>query len=268
MKTKTFDALCKIVYTKSGIVLGESKLALVSARINRRLRALNIADPESYLAFLNSQDNDDEFVNLIDAISTNVTSFYRENEHFTFLAEALKQWAAAGQSRFTGWCAAASTGEEPYTLAMTCVEALKLRGGPARILCTDISTDALDKSRKGIFLTDKMDEIPRAYRNKYFREAPPSKLGDPQSQVTETLRKMLAFHRLDLSSPPFPMKGPMDFIFIRNVMIYFDNETRVRLLKEAYRLLRPGGYLMVGHSEGLNNIANDFQIVRPSIYTK
>jgi chemotaxis protein methyltransferase CheR len=268
MNTTTFNALCKIVYNKSGIVLSENKLALLSARINRRLRVLNIADPESYLTFLNAKGNDNEFVSLIDAISTNVTSFYRENEHFGFLADALKQWVGAGQSSFTGWCAAASTGEEPYTLAMTCAETLSTRGATTRILATDISTDVLDKCREGIYRNDKMDGIPTAYRSKYFRNAPHSKLGDPQSQVTEPLRKLLSFHRLNLSSPPFPMKGPMDFIFIRNVMIYFDNETRVRLLKEAYRLLKPGGYLMVGHCEGLTNIASDFQFVRPSIYTK
>ena len=151
---------------------------------------------------------------------------------------------------------------------MTCAEALKGSGASARLLATDISTDVLDKCRIGIYRNDKMDEIPQTYRSAYFRNAPPSKSGDPQSEVTETLRAMISFNRLNLSTPPFPMKGPMDFIFIRNVMIYFDNETRVRLLAEAYRLLRPGGYLMVGHAEGLTNIASDFTLVRPSIYTK
>ncbi len=267
MKTQTFNQLRELVYARSGITLGPAKVALVSARIGKRLRALNLPDPETYLAYLGRSENQEEIVHLIDAISTNVTSFYREADHFDFLDQALRRWVASGQRVFKIWCAAASTGEEPYTLAMTVSEALQGSGAQAKILATDISTRVLEKCHEGIYSSEKVEPVPPKLRAKYFeRTSGPD--GTPHYTVSDSLKSLVAFNRLNLSVTPFPMTGPFDAIFIRNVMIYFDNDIRSRLLREAHRLLKPTGYLMVGHSEGLTGLVSDFKLERSSIYSR
>lgn len=267
MKTKTFNEIRRIIYEKSGITLGESKVALVSARIGKRLRALNLPDPESYLHYLSNGNNEVELVHFIDAISTNVTSFFREPDHFVFMAEALKKWSEAGQTRFTIWSAACSSGEEPYTIAITAREALRATQADFRILGTDISTNVLEKCKKGVYRADKVDGLDTRILNQYF-----SKIKEGSEivshRVNDSIRSSVTFSRINLSVTPFPMKGPMDIIFIRNVMIYFDNKVRQALLAEAARLLKPGGYLFVGHSEGLTGLVSDLQLVKSAIYVK
>jgi chemotaxis protein methyltransferase CheR len=205
---------------------------------------------------------------LVDAISTNVTGFFRERAHFEFLAKAMGRWLAAGQRRFRIWSAACSTGEEPYSIAITMLEAAtRGRGGAdMRILATDISTRVLETSRQGTYQQERLDAVSPILRKRYFTPDEPQ--NPAHYTVKDVLSRMVVFRRLNLSAPPFPMRGPLDVIFCRNVMIYFDRRVRERLLEELRRLLRPGGYLMVGHAESLTGMTGGFQAVRPSTYTK
>ncbi len=266
MDQRTFEQFQKLVYEKSGISLGPQKVALVAARVGKRMRALNIEDYEAYLAFVKQDEKGNELVQLLDAISTNVTSFYREAAHFDLLADLLAEWRKQGQSRFRIWCAASSTGEEPYCLAMTALEAFQGGNVDLKILATDISTRVLDIARKGAYPANKTERIPERLLVKYFH--PPARGGEAVYTVKPELRRLISFNRINLSTPPFPMKGPMDVVFCRNVMIYFDHVVRTRLVMEIHRLLRPGGYLMVGHSESLTGLNAPFKSMQPAVYKK
>ena len=265
MDPKVFERFRKLVYEKSGISLGPHKVSLVSARIGRRMRELNLTEHEEYLDLIVGDDSGNELVHFIDAISTNVTSFFREGRHFEFLREALSKWYASGQRRFRIWCAAASTGEEPYTLAMTALDCLG-GGIDLRILATDISTRVLQSCQRGVYSEAKADSIPKGLRSRFFEKQVLQ--GETYYSASEEMRRVLTFRRLNLSTPPFPMKGPMDVIFCRNVMIYFDEGLRQKLAGEAHRLLRPGGFFVVGHSESLTGGSKDFKVVIPAVYKK
>jgi len=268
MDMKTFDTFRKLIYDKSGITLGEGKEALVSARVGKRLRALGYENYKDYLQFLtgDGEDSETEFIEFLDVISTNVTSFFRENDHFVFMADFVRKMVEEGQNKVRIWCAASSSGEEPYTLAMTFLENAKGFRGECKILATDISTHILAKAKEGKYTEAKMNGVTPQLRAKYFTAQ-----GTGSSKVytvNDTLANMITFKRLNLSKPPFPMKGPFDLIFCRNVMIYFDNIVRKRLMDEFSRLLRPGGYLMVGHSESMAGMLCDMETVQPSVYVK
>jgi chemotaxis protein methyltransferase CheR len=259
---KTFNQFRTLVYDRSGIALGEGKETLVSARIGKRMRTLGIQSPRAYLQYV--LDQEEEIVHLLNCISTNFTSFFRENEHFDFLARTVRGWLADGQRRLRIWSAASSTGEEPYTVAMVVREAAEGREVDAKVLATDISTRVLEKAHQGVYRQEQVRTVPAALRERYFERDRPA----DAYRVRPALKEMTVFRRLNLSTPPFPMSGPMDVIFCRNVMIYFDKEVRRRLVAEAHRLLRPGGYLIVGHAESLTGIPNEFGNIRPSIYAK
>ncbi len=266
MDKRTFDRFRQIVYEKSGISLGDRKEALVSARVGKRMRALNIDDYQTYLRFVLGDDSGAEIVYLLDAISTNVTSFFREIDHFEFLDEIIRRWLAEGQRRLRVWSAACSTGEEPYSLAMTLLESINGQNVDLRILATDISTRALEKCHAAEYDKAKIDGVPYLLRERYFESV---RVEDKVSySARRKLKDLIVFKRLNLSTPPFPMRGPFDVIFCRNVMIYFDNSVRGRLLADMYRLLKPGGYLMVGHAESLTGMVSEFKSVRPSVYIR
>ena len=265
MEKKTFDKFRSLIYDKCGITLGDQKEALVSARVAKRMRALNIETHEAYFDAVMHDTSGAELVQMIDAISTNFTSFFREPVHFELLTKLLTEWKAKGQQRFRIWCAAASTGEEPYTLAMTVLDTLGV-GADVKILATDISTRVLQKCRDGVYNSKHIATVRPDLLHKYFDEVRSN--GDTTFEVRDSLRSLLVFRRLNLSTPPFPMQGPFDAVFCRNVMIYFDNHVRTRLISEIYRLLKPGGYLMVGHAESLTGLDTKFRTARPSVYVK
>lgn len=268
MDKRTFDEIRRLVYQKSGITLGEHKEALVIARVSKRLRALKLETPADYLKFLKADSSGSELVQLLDVISTNVTSFFREPRHFELLTKLMRQWLAQGQRRFRFWSAACSTGAEPYTMAMTILGALERDENPeVKILSTDISTKMLAQCSSGIYETDKLSGVSQTQMERYFNRVVMED-GHPCWQANEKMRRMLLVRRLNLSEPPFPMKGPMDAVFCRNVMIYFDQGVRSRLLSEIFRLLKPGGYLFVGHAESLVGIDTPFKSVQPSVYVK
>jgi chemotaxis protein methyltransferase CheR len=264
-----FDEFRSLVYDRSGITLQTGKEALVSARVGKRMRKLGVADFRSYLDWVKGEGGEEEMVQLLDAISTNVTSFFREPEHFAFVREAMAGWLRQGQRRFRLWSAASSTGEEPYTLAMTLADLQPPADCDIRILATDISTRVLEAARAGVYDAAKLGSLPAGVRDRWFvrPRAAGRDAGDAWA-VADRLKGMILFKRLNLAFPPFPMRGPMDLILCRNVMIYFDNRVRQRLIAEFHRLLRPGGYLLVGHAESLAGLTSGFRSLRPSVYAK
>jgi chemotaxis protein methyltransferase CheR len=266
MDTLVYDRLRKIVYEQSGISIKEGKMSMVAARIARRLRALNLADELAYVEYLETAMIEEEIVHLLDAISTNVTHFFRESHHFVKVREAFGAWLEAGQKRFRFWSAASSTGEEPYTLAMTLLAEAQERGckPDIKILATDISTRVLEEAQAGVYPAQRVEPIPAVLRNKYMTRD--QERGHEVYRMTQAVRDLVVFRRMNLSQPPFVMKGPMDIILCRNVMIYFDQPVRHGLLKEFHRLLRPDGFLMVGHSESLTQVADMFAREGSSIY--
>jgi chemotaxis protein methyltransferase CheR len=266
MDQTTFEQFCRIVYEKSGIAINANKIALVTARVGKRMRELGLADDRDYLKLVLDDPDGEEIVHLLDVISTNVTSFFRENAHFDFFADAVCQWYGQGQRRFRFWSAAASTGEEPYSLAMTLLEKMGAGTVDMKILATDISTRALARCTEGVYSKQKLAGIPQPLVNRFFKLKQEGKRDI--FEVRNELRTIVAFTRLNLSKPPFPMQGPMDAIFCRNVMIYFDNAVRKKLLSECYRLLKPDGYLFVGHAESLTGLLSGFKAVMPSVYVK
>lgn len=265
MKKRSFDRIREIVYDTSGISLSVRKEALVSARVGKRMRALNITTYEAYLEYL--EDNHaDEVIGLLDAVSTNVTSFFREPHHFEFIAEEVARWYEQGQRRFRFWSAACSTGEEPLSLAMVVRETLPYPDVDMRILATDISTDTLATCGSATYPERKVAPIPADLRARWF--TPKGKDAERIWTAKPALTDAIVYRRMNLSTPPFPMQGPLDAVFCRNVMIYFDDAVRVQLLQEIGRLLKPGGYLLVGHAESLAGILSDFKYIRPSVYRK
>ncbi len=266
MDKGTFERYRSLIYERSGIALGPQKESLVAARVGKRMRTLNIKDYDAYLDYVVQDQSGDELVHLLDAISTNVTSFFREAVHFDFLRELLTKWYAQGQRRFRIWSAASSTGEEPYSLAITVMEAFGANLPDVKILATDISTRVLEHCMAGRYDAERMSTIPPMLRDKYFDTCRSD--NGRMYEVKPALRKLVLFRRLNLSTPPFPLRGPLDVVFCRNVMIYFDNDLRGRLLGDIFRLLKPNGYLMVGHAESLTGMVSKFKTVRPSIYLR
>jgi chemotaxis protein methyltransferase CheR len=266
MDSTTFKRFREIVYEHSGIYLRDTKEAMVSARVAKRMRALGISTHKQYLSHL-QQDSSGEEINLfLDVISTNVTSFFRENQHFVFLKNYMREALAEGKSKLRIWSAASSTGEEALSIAMTIRNVLGARPFDFKILATDISTNVLARAQSGIYEKEQMTNVSESMRRRYF-----IRVKDPDRvayQARDTLKKHIVYRRLNLSRPPFPLGGSLDIIFCRNVMIYFDNETRNRLVNEFYRLLLPGGYFLTGHAESLTSLTTPFTCIQPTIYKK
>lgn len=264
MKKSTFRKIRDLVYSNSGISLTEKKYALVQARIAKRLRILGLNSYEDYIDYISGDKHEEEMVNLLNVISTNTTSFFRESDHFDILSDAVKQWRSEGQKKFRFWSAACSTGEEPYTMAMILNEIIEDKGVDLKILATDISIDALQACREGIYTEEKLKPVSEALKKKYFIREKNEK--NVLYRADHSLKRFTTFARMNLSKPPYPMKGPFDVIFCRNVMIYFDNRVRQRMIREMSRLIKPGGYLLIGHSETLMGLESDFKTIRPSVY--
>jgi len=262
METSTFRRFCAIAYEKAGITLGDSKEALVEARVGKRMRALGMTSEKEYLVLLEKDPTGEEIVQFLDVISTNHTSFFREPDHFEFLRSVLADWRREGMRKLRIWSAASSTGEEPYTIAFTIADALENAEVDWRILATDISTKVLAKAEAGIFSDSKLTGLGRGELNRYFERGPDK----DEHTVRPAMRTKIAFRRLNLITPPYPMRGPFDIIFCRNVMIYFDQAVRQKVISGMERLLRPGGYLLIGHAEALSGVRTGLRMIRPSVF--
>jgi chemotaxis protein methyltransferase CheR len=266
MRPATFDRLRDIVYEASGISLSPSKRALLTARTGKRMRALGLTDADDYLKHLEGDGSGQELMWFLDAVSTNVTGFFREPSHFQVVRTAVKDWLDEGHLRLRMWSTACSSGEEPFSLAMTVLEAAEAREVDVRILATDISTGALETARNGVYSEERVQAIPPALRQRYVAK---DATGERLSWlVAEEIRRMVVLRRLNLAEPPYPIAGPLDVVFCRNVMIYFDKPVREALLAEIHRVLRPGGLLFVGHAESLSARSGLFTMLRPSVFRR
>jgi chemotaxis protein methyltransferase CheR len=265
MDGEVFRRFCRLVHQHAGIHIKEGKEALVCARVNKRMRTLGLTRFRDYLRLVEQDTTGCEMVQLVDAMATNYTTFFRERDHYDLLTAAVRGWRAAGQRRFRLWSAACATGEEPYSIAMTMTQACDDPSLDWRILATDISTRALENARRGRYRARAMQAVSRHERLLYFLA---DKESDPPSWlVRPDIASRVAFLRLNLSTPPFPMRGPFDVIFCRNVMIYLDREIRRTLVAALESLLRPGGLLMVGHAESLAGLTS-LAMVQPSAYRR
>lgn len=255
----------KILHEKSGIVLTDSKRALVESRVTQRLRALKMDSYGVYLKFLQEDSSGEEMVQLIDVISTNITKFFREPDHFELLDSTLENWANQGMKHCRIWSAACSTGEEPYTLAMTVHKHVLKHRLDMKILATDISTRVLAHAQAGVYDEDRLVTVPDSLKSQYFRA---NGGASGTYAASEQLKRMIMFHRLNFTVFPYPIKGMFDVIFCRNAMIYFDRDLRTRMVREFARLLKPGGILMIGHSETLMGLDNLYRTIKPSVYLR
>lgn len=267
-----FTKFSTLVYNECGINLHDGKKALLQARLNKRLRTVGLGSYQMYYDHLMSLEGKEELLHFLDCISTNLTFFFRESQHFEFLSETvLPEIFGAGPptnpQRVRFWSAGCSTGEEPYGLAMTVLDYVDdLPFRDFKILATDISTRVLNTAHRGLYAPSKMERVPPACRAKYFRKTMDGK-GQPVWEVVPLLRKIVSFRRLNLKDP-YPFKGLFHCIFCRNVMIYFDKKTQESIIQRMSQYLIPGGYLFVGHSESLTGLAHPLAYVRPAVYRK
>jgi chemotaxis protein methyltransferase CheR len=260
-----FHALRDLVKRFAGISLGDSKQELVYGRISRRLRALRLRSFREYRALLASREGQQEIVEFCNAITTNLTSFFRERHHFDYLrAQLLLPRAAAGGSRrLRIWCAACSTGEEAYSIAMTVIESLPdWQRWDIRILATDLDSEVLGRARAGLYKSERLAGMTPQRLGRCFERA-----GADEFQVRPELRSLVAFKQLNLMHA-LPLKGPLDAIFCRNVIIYFDKQTQCELFRRLAPLQRPDDLLFLGHSESLFKVSDSWQLIGRTVYRK
>lgn len=259
-----FRQIARIVHEHAGIRMREGKEGLVRSRLTKRLRALGLSDFDSYLEFMERDASGREFTEMIDVLTTNKTSFLREASHFDFLRDRVLP-GIAGPVRI--WSAGCSSGEEPYTLAMLCSEAIPdIATRDVRILATDISHRVLSHAKAGVYPANQMEDVPAAWTQKYWTRRRDED-GRAVNEAGRSLRRLVQFAKLNLMER-WPMQGPFDAILCRNVMIYFDKPTQQQLVERFWALLRPGGHLFVGHSESLTGLTHRYRYVQPAVYVK
>jgi chemotaxis protein methyltransferase CheR len=274
IKDSEYEFIRKLVYERSRINLGTDKRELVTARLNKRLRATGIQTITEYCRFIQNAANEEELSHLIDAISTNHTYFFREKEHFDFLysqiiPEMLKRRSVEHwNGHLNIWSAASSSGEEPYSIAITVSEFMKKNNctWPWHITCTDISHKILEKARAAVYREDIVAKVPQDILQTYFQRGFGPQEGN--FRVKPAFTEQLSFHQLNLLEGEPPGQELFQAIFCRNVMIYFDHPTQEELVSKLARRLIPGGYLLVGHSESLTAIKHNLQMVKPAVYRK
>ena len=264
---KQFDYLRVLVKTKTGINLSEAKYDMVYGRLARRLRALDLSSFGAYLKLL-EREGSNELPELINAITTNLTFFFRENHHFEYLKnEALPEIAnRSNTNKLRIWSAGCSTGEEPYSIAMTVLDSVV---GKARwdtkILATDLDSNVVAHGKQGRYRPDRFDGMAKGILNKWFDATQFG--GNDMFQAKAALQSLITFKELNLLHQ-WPMRGPFDVIFCRNVVIYFDKDTQRVLFDRYADLLAPGGYLFIGHSETLYRVSDRFESLGGTIYRK
>jgi chemotaxis protein methyltransferase CheR len=261
-------AIVRMVYEKSGITLHAGKRALVAARLQKRLRHHGVATFRDYLTLLQNDVTGEELTAMLDAITTNHTSFFREPQHFDYLAKSvLPPLRSAGRGTpILGWSAACATGEEPYTIAITAAELFGHDTGHAiRLLASDLSTRAVARASAGIYRADRTSGMPRHLLLKYFQKAVGAQPG--LLQVAAPIRQLIEFRHLNLLQPA-PPGPPLDFIFCRNALIYFDRAAQQRAIDTLESRLAIGGYLFISHSESLNGLRHGLTWVAPAVYRR
>lgn len=255
-----FDRVRRLIHKQAGISLSAAKQDMVYSRLARRLRATGARTFSAYLDRLEQGDRS-EWEHFINSLTTNLTSFFREPHHFPILADHLKK--RLGQHPLRVWCCAASTGEEPYSIAITVAESLP-SGASVQIIASDIDTGVLAAAGAGIYTPDRVERMEPDRLRRFFDRSP---AGDRFTAKAE-LRRAITFQRINLLDPNWPVRGPFDVIFCRNVMIYFDKPTQHAILKRFAPLLQPDGLLIAGHSESFLHAADTFRSVGKTVYVR
>lgn len=263
-----FAKLATLIYDETGIKMPRTKATMLEGRLQRRLRETGHATLDQYCDHLfDGTAHPGELVHLINAVTTNKTDFFREPGHFDYMANAaLPALAEAGRRRIRAWSAACSTGAEPYTMAMI-LDQFASGGGPDYgILATDIDTAVLETARRGIYPVELVEPVPPALRQRYVLTARDRKSRD--IRIAPQLRSAIGFARLNLMDTSYPVGEPMDIIFCRNVLIYFDKETQEKVVRRLCDCLRPGGYLFLGHSESIAGMTLPVTTVSYTVFMK
>lgn len=268
-----FNFVVRLIREHAGINLGVRKQSMVYSRLARRLRELGLGSFQEYREILSRNDRE-ELGRFTNALTTNLTRFFRESHHFDHLRDAvLADVARQGGKpprRLRIWSAGCSSGEEPYSIAMTLsewMEKQKRREWDAKILATDLDTNMLDRCRAGIYKGTTLRDLSENYRNRFMEKGELGPDGEMQWHAGAEVRSYLTFKQLNLLGP-WPMKGPFDVIFCRNVLIYFEKETQARLAERFADLLKPGGWLYLGHSENLYKLTDRFTLLGRTIYQR
>jgi chemotaxis protein methyltransferase CheR len=257
-----FQRVRKLIYDHAGISLSDSKMDMVYSRLGRRLRATGLSNFREYLSLLEKNDAA-EWEAFVNSLTTNLTSFFREPHHFPILADHIRKIRQRQPIQL--WCNAASTGEEPYTMAMTMVDVFGSYTPPVQILATDLDTHVLKTAQAGIYGADRVEKLPKDILQRFFVEAPGGSPG--QMQVRKELRKMITFRQLNLLDANWLIRGPFDAVFCRNVMIYFDKATQHKILQKLVPVMRSDALLFAGHSESFQHAADLFHIQGRTVYT-
>ena len=255
-----FERVRRLIYDRAGIALGDGKQEMVYSRLSRRLRLLHLGTFEAYLRLLEADAGGSEWEQFTNALTTNLTSFFREAHHFPVLAEHVK--ARGGPIEI--WCCASSTGEEPYSLAITLCEAFGTLTPPARILATDIDTQVLAKAEAGVYSLERVSDMSAERLKRFFLRGKGPQAG--YVRLRPELRRLISFKPLNLLDDRWALKGPFDAVFCRNVMIYFDKPTQGQILSRFAPLLKPSGLLFAGHSENLSFVTRDFSLIGKTVY--
>lgn len=265
-----FQKFSALVYDKTGIYLKQEKKELLNARLGKRLRATGISSFKQYYEHVIRDGSGEELVHLIDSVSTNFTSFFRENSHFEMLTNnVLPSFVKEGRGRAKDlvlWSSACSSGEEPYTLGMVMEDfAAHQPGLRYRIMATDISTRVLAHAKRGVYTDDRISKVPKPFLKKFFQKGVGKSAG--YVKIKQDLRQKINFERFNLMGD-FPWRDEIDVIFCRNVMIYFNRETQQGLVDRFYQALAPGGYLFIGHSESITSLKHKLIQVDATAYQK
>jgi chemotaxis protein methyltransferase CheR len=267
-----FQRICQLVYEHCGINLHEGKKELVRSRLAKMLRKYKLNSFDQYIDYVLRDPSQSAFSEMIDQISTNLTSFFREPKHFEYLRQIflpglIQRKQSGGRCRIRAWSAGCSSGEEPYSMAITLLEAVRDHGScDTRILATDISTRILQRAQKGVYESERVAEMLPALKSRYLKPNK-DKAGQVLYEAGPAIRSIITFKYLNLMEP-WPFRGPFDFIFCRNVMIYFDKPTQQQLVNRFWDLLDHGGIFFTGHSESLTGIRHRFTYIQPTIYRK
>jgi chemotaxis protein methyltransferase CheR len=265
LKPREFDQIRELAYQYCGLNIHAGKEELVAARLGKIMRELKIPSFRAYYEYVTTDETGQALVRMIDALTTNHTSFFREPQHFDFLAKTILP-SLANRPRIDIWSAACSTGEEPYSLAMAMLQHFEgVRAPEMKILATDISTRAIAAGEAGVYPQERLQDMDRDTMKKYLLRG--SGKSEGLCRIKPHVRELVKFQRMNLMDP-FPSVGMFSLILCRNIMIYFDAPTQEQLVRRLHQQLEPGGYFFIGHSESLNGISHPFKYVRPAIYRK
>lgn len=259
LKQAEFESIQSKIYDYCGINLHDGKQALVRSRVMKRIRKLGLRDFAHYIEYLEADSSGEEFLALVDVLTTNKTSFFRESQHFDFIVNNVVPEINGRQVKW--WSAGCSTGEEPVTCSIVLQEQ-NINQRAVKILGTDISRDVISTAKQGIYPAKRFKDIPANIIRKYFEKGN----GD-QYRISKKVRQMITYGRLNLKKR-WPLRGPFHVIMCRNVMIYFNRQTQQELVSRFREILEPGGYLFLGHSESIASADRNFENVSPAVYRK